>query len=135
MMLETRPLSAALGVEVDLELSAPLQPGTVDELQQAEDPAERTQVLLRCLERICAGQRGLLRRQGLRVSESEMTGLRYLIVRDKEGLGFIEPLIQDPYIEDIACNGVGPLFVEHKIFGGGSRPPSHLRLRRSWTAS
>jgi flagellar protein FlaI len=31
-------------------------------------------------------------------------------------LGILEPLIRDPYIEDISCDGVGPIFLEHKIF-------------------
>ncbi len=39
------------------------------------------------------------------------------MVRDKEGLGAVEPLIQDTYIEDVSCSGMGTLFVEHKIFG------------------
>jgi flagellar protein FlaI len=43
--------------------------------------------------------------------------LNYEIMVEKVGLGLIEPLIKDPYIEDISCDGVGPIFVEHKIFG------------------
>ncbi|MEJ5292640.1 MAG: type II/IV secretion system ATPase subunit [Candidatus Methanosuratincola sp.] len=43
--------------------------------------------------------------------------LKYEIMTDKIGMGPIEPLIKDPYIEDISCDGVGPVFVEHKIFG------------------
>jgi flagellar protein FlaI len=33
-------------------------------------------------------------------------------------LGILEPLIRDPYIEDISCSGVGNVFVEHKVFKG-----------------
>ncbi len=43
---------------------------------------------------------------------------RYLIQRKLEGFGCLEPLIRDPYIEDISCSGLGNIFVEHKIFGG-----------------
>ncbi|MGC8936339.1 MAG: type II/IV secretion system ATPase subunit [Candidatus Methanomethylicaceae archaeon] len=43
--------------------------------------------------------------------------LRYEIIVEKAGNGLIEPLIRDPYIEDISCDGVGPIFIEHKIFG------------------
>ncbi|MCX8182687.1 MAG: type II/IV secretion system ATPase subunit [Candidatus Methanomethyliaceae archaeon] len=43
--------------------------------------------------------------------------LHYEIMAEKVGIGLIEPLIKDPYIEDISCDGVGPIFVEHKIFG------------------
>ncbi|WP_371805009.1 type II/IV secretion system ATPase subunit [Candidatus Lokiarchaeum ossiferum] len=42
--------------------------------------------------------------------------VRYYFIRNKIGLGKLQPLINDPYIEDITCNGKGPLFVEHKIF-------------------
>jgi flagellar protein FlaI len=31
-------------------------------------------------------------------------------------MGVIEPLIADPYIEDISCSGLGSIFIEHKIF-------------------
>ena len=87
----------------------------VDQLKQATTPEEKTEVLLQCLDRICSVKGG---GGALKVTEKEMQGLRYLMVRDKEGLGDIDPLINDPYIEDISCSGVGSLFVEHRIFGG-----------------
>ena len=52
----------------------------------------------------------------LSVSRTEMEALRYLFIRDKVGLGILDPLIVDPYIEDISCSGTGNVFVEHKIF-------------------
>ena len=52
------------------------------------------------------------------VSRVQFESLRYLLVRDKEGMGVLEPLISDPYLEDISCSGVGSLFLEHKIFKG-----------------
>jgi len=42
--------------------------------------------------------------------------IRYLLRKNRIGLGVLEPLIRDPYIEDISCDGVGPIFLEHKIF-------------------
>ena len=54
----------------------------------------------------------------LPVTRSQLESLRYRLVRDKEGMGVLEPLIQDPYIEDISCSGTGCLFLEHKIFKG-----------------
>jgi archaeal flagellar protein FlaI len=63
---------------------------------------------------------GFLRQDGgfvkLRVTRHEQEALRYLFVRDKLGLGILDPLIADPYIEDISCSGTGNVFVEHKIF-------------------
>lgn len=89
----------------------------IEELK-ADDGDDRSKVLLSCLERICTVNGGMRNRKAIRVTKAELEGLRYLMVRDKEGLGAMEPLILDPYIEDISCSGVGPLFVEHKIFGG-----------------
>ena len=33
-------------------------------------------------------------------------------------MGVLKPFLSDPYIEDISCDGVGPIFIEHKIFKG-----------------
>ncbi|EJG07195.1 type II secretion system protein E [Methanofollis liminatans DSM 4140] len=52
------------------------------------------------------------------VSQQEYSALEYLLLRDKIGMGVLKPFLSDPYIEDITCDGVGPIFVEHKIFSG-----------------
>ncbi len=44
--------------------------------------------------------------------------LKYSIIRDKIGVGFLDPYIHDRHIEDITCNGLGPIFIEHKVFKG-----------------
>jgi flagellar protein FlaI len=41
-----------------------------------------------------------------------------MIIRDKIDVGLLKPFINDRYIEDITVDGVGPIFVEHKIFKG-----------------
>jgi flagellar protein FlaI len=96
----------------------------VDELEATETDEEKKAVLLAALEentRSTASGSGGRRKRGsedaLEVTPEEMEALRYTIIRDKIGLGVLEPLIQDPWIEDISCSGVGPLFVEHKLFG------------------
>ncbi len=44
--------------------------------------------------------------------------IMYYIYRDFVGLNEIEPLMHDPYIEDISCDGVGiPIYVVHKKLG------------------
>ena len=43
-------------------------------------------------------------------------GIKYSLLRDKVGLGTLDPLIHDIHIEDISCSGVGRIFVEHKVF-------------------
>ena len=55
-------------------------------------------------------------RDKIPVTSFELRAIRYLMVRDKVGLGILEPFIRDPYIEDISCSGVGNIFIEHKIF-------------------
>jgi flagellar protein FlaI len=50
------------------------------------------------------------------VTSRELQVIKYLFVRDKIGLGVLQPLISDPYIEDISCSGLGNVFIEHKIF-------------------
>jgi flagellar protein FlaI len=52
----------------------------------------------------------------LKLTPSELKGVKYLLIRDKIGMGVLEPLIVDPNIEDISCSGLGHVFVEHKIF-------------------
>lgn len=51
------------------------------------------------------------------LSKETYEQLKYEILTDKIGMGLLEPLIRDQFIEDISCDGVGPVFVEHKIFG------------------
>jgi flagellar protein FlaI len=98
----------------------------VDELEATETDEEKKTVLLAALDgntRLTAagnGGSGGRRKRGsddvLEVTPEEMEALKYTIIRDKIGLGALEPLIQDPWIEDISCSGVGPLFLEHKLF-------------------
>jgi len=51
----------------------------------------------------------------IRLTEDEKRILGYYIDRDFLGMGVIEPLMRDPDIEDISCDGVGiPLYVFHR---------------------
>ena len=104
--------------------------GDMDENDADSD--KRAQLLLNSVEKICTAtkkvpkppkngeRKGELPQSGgkLALFPSELKALRYQIVRDKEGMGLLDPLIRDPYIEDISCSGTGFLFVEHKIFKG-----------------
>ncbi len=51
------------------------------------------------------------------VKKDTIDYLKYHLVRDKVGVGILEPFLRDPYLEDITVNGVGPVYVVHKIFG------------------
>ena len=53
----------------------------------------------------------------IKCTASDVESLRYMVIRDKVGMGPLEPFISDPWIEDISCSGIGPVYIEHKIFG------------------
>ncbi len=66
-------------------------------------------------------QFGLLRKNGRKITKIQLAprqleGIKYLFIRDKVGVGIIDALISDPYIEDVSCSGLGHIFIEHKIF-------------------
>jgi flagellar protein FlaI len=107
----------------------------VDILAQAETTEEKIQALAEAVEGSCMvkGQTksgngnkrrlGLFSRSSVRqgrvpTTARELEVLKYIILRDKIGMGALEPLIRDPNIEDISCSGLGPVFVEHKVFKG-----------------
>jgi flagellar protein FlaI len=46
----------------------------------------------------------------------QLKAIKYLILRDKVGSGVIEPIVNDSYVEDVSCSGLGTIFIEHKIF-------------------
>lgn len=61
-----------------------------------------------------------LKYYNLNLSNDERLILGYYIRRDFIGLGRLEPIMKDPNIEDISCDGTGiPIFVFHRnqIFG------------------
>ena len=109
----------------------------VHKLPQPSTPEEQKEVLLEALKRcVVVGQRdasadsakgakaksngrGGLKRPGgskIKLPEEQLAAVRYLLVRDKVGMGILQPLILDTNIEDISCSGLGPIFVEHKVF-------------------
>ncbi len=52
----------------------------------------------------------------IQATPRELEIVKYLFIRDKLGMGELEPLAFDHYIEDIGCAGLGPIFIEHKVF-------------------
>jgi type IV secretory pathway ATPase VirB11/archaellum biosynthesis ATPase len=60
----------------------------------------------------------LLLELGIKLEGESEDRILYYIYRDYVGLGKVEPLMHDPYIEDIGCDGVGtPIFAVHSEFG------------------
>ncbi len=51
------------------------------------------------------------------ITKEEYQKISYLIERDIIGHGPIEPVIRDPYLEDIHSIGVSGVYIVHKIFG------------------
>lgn len=52
------------------------------------------------------------------VTPQEFEAIEYQMIRDKIDVGLLYPFISDNFIEDITCDGLGPIFIEHKIFKG-----------------
>lgn len=59
-----------------------------------------------------------LKNKKIVLSPEEKQKIVYYLSRDLFGLGKIEPLMHDPYIEDIQCDGVNiPLYIVHRKQG------------------
>ena len=90
-----------------------------EDIGRLEDEEEKRKLILQILDTICTttpGQNGKRKPDKIVVSPMELEAVRYRVIRDKIGLGVLQPLLLDPYIEDISCSGVGHIFIEHKIF-------------------
>ena len=67
---------------------------------------------------IVSGARKLCSRYNIKVSSESFKKIVYYLKRDFLGLEVIEPLMHDPYIEDISCDGLLiPIFVNHLKYG------------------
>lgn len=103
-----------------------------DKFSNVETEEARKKLLLSLVDKICvdmAKGKGnssifsfLLKKsheasKKLNPTPRELQTIKYLSYRDKIGMGVLDPMIKDKYIEDISCSGLGNVFVEHKIFG------------------
>ena len=89
----------------------------VDETLTFESEEERAQVLEKLFDSVVEkSSETRLLKDKVAVSEDLYYALKYEFMKDKVYLGPLEPMIRDPYIEDISCSGIGPIFVEHKVF-------------------
>jgi len=60
----------------------------------------------------------VMRELGIQLKAGQATRILYYIYRNFVGLNKIEPIMHDPYIEDIGCDGVNvPIFLSHKKYG------------------
>ncbi|MCX6814103.1 MAG: type II/IV secretion system ATPase subunit [Candidatus Aenigmarchaeota archaeon] len=60
----------------------------------------------------------VLNDMNMTLSSDRYTKISYYLVRNFVGMNEIEPMMFDPYIEDIGCTGLNtPIFIIHKKFG------------------
>ncbi len=99
----------------------------ITEKDVAVDMEEKKRILLRILDKVVirVGNRvdykSILNSKKIPrripVYHRDFEVLKYYLIRDKVGLGVLDPLLKDKYIEDISCTGVGYIYIVHKIFG------------------
>jgi flagellar protein FlaI len=109
-----------------LEIIEELLIDAVHKFYQPSNKEEQKEVLLNALDRVVKVVSPTTTRRPdgkwpkprgrIPLGQQDLDAVRYLLLRDKIGLGILEPLILDPNIEDISCSGLGPIFIEHKIF-------------------
>jgi flagellar protein FlaI len=110
-----------------MEIVEELLVEAVHKFTQPTTPEEQREVLLAALEQVVTikGQTTLAPSDGwkkvkgggrITLGQVDVDAVRYLLLRDKVGLGIMDGMILDPNIEDVSCAGLGPIFLEHKIF-------------------
>jgi len=52
----------------------------------------------------------------IQLTQEQYDIIKYFLIRNRIGYGKLEPLFNDPYIEDIHCTGVGAIHMIHKVF-------------------
>jgi flagellar protein FlaI len=108
-------------------------------MSAAESDIERKEAILKLVDRVCVVYRNgstshssntkdgkgsggngsnVASKTKVQVTPEQLEAIKYLMVRDKVGMGTIDVMIKDTYIEDISCSGLGTIFLEHKIFKG-----------------
>ncbi len=111
----------------------------VDKYEEPENAEQKRVILTSCIDEVCeiktepngggnGNGNGKIQKliskfwnsygNGKKVSVTpfELKAVKYLMIRDKVGLGVLDPFMHDPNIEDISCSGLGNIFIEHRIF-------------------
>jgi len=91
----------------------------IDEMDVPEDSSAREQVLYKLIDKLFPLNSLIKTPSGLelKIDRELYSCLKYELYCEKIGVSLLEPMIRDPFIEDIHCSGVGPIFLHHKIFG------------------
>lgn len=78
---------------------------------------------------IAEGAKKLATKYKIKLDEEQLNKLIYYLNRDFLGLEELEPIMHDPYIEDVSCDGLKtPIFVNHLKYGP-------LEVNRTYTDS
>ena len=97
------------------EMLEKLKEGLIQVIDISLEDIRRRGEILNFLE---GNVQNLLENYGFEVTEQEYAKLMYYIFRDFIGLNEIEPLLRDPYIEDIGLDGINiPVYVVHQRYG------------------
>ncbi|MCP3681924.1 MAG: type II/IV secretion system ATPase subunit [bacterium] len=100
--------------ETEKELLKLIQLGLEEMINISFVYASKTNLILKYLEK---NVQSILLELGAKVSKKSYQKIMYYLYRDFIGLNEIEPLLNDYYIEDIECNGVGsPVYVVHRKY-------------------
>ncbi len=83
----------------------------------ADTPEKLREHFTRLLDKVTVIGRTTSNKEKVSLKEDEFLKIKYFIDRNVVGHGIIEPLIRDPYLEDIHDVGKYNIFVVHKIFG------------------
>ncbi|OIO66742.1 hypothetical protein COY28_05140 [Candidatus Woesearchaeota archaeon CG_4_10_14_0_2_um_filter_57_5] len=77
-------------------------------------------ILIELLQKVCqvtesGAKAGLSSKVVMTPQQFEL--IKYFLIRNRIGFHKIDPILKDPYLEDVHCTGVGAIKTVHKIFG------------------
>ncbi len=83
-----------------------------------KDKEEHEKMLYSFLEKIVtiSGETKIGKKK-LYMTKEDLERLKYEMYCEKIGISLLEPFVRDPWIEDISCSGIGPIYLVHKVFG------------------
>ncbi len=100
--------------EAEKELLRLIQLGLEEMINISFSYATKSNLILKYLEK---NVQSILGELGAKVSKESYLKIMYYIYRDFIGLNEMEPMINDPYIEDIECNGIGSaVYIVHRKY-------------------
>lgn len=99
----------------DLAIMEKIKEGLIQIINVSLESVKKREAVIDFLEH---NVQKLLNDYGFEIRKEQYLKIMYFIYRDFIGMNEIEPLMQDPYIEDIGCDGIGiPVYVIHQKYG------------------